>query len=347
MAADALGTVQEPFFIPDLRDSKAVFWLVLLAELFVLILVLALPSSQGFDWSYLALVSFLVQWVVLISAALIGRLRVWLQRWSLPAAVAWVQLVVLSVTLLCSLAGQWLVTAWRMPLDWEPALWHLLRNLLIAALVSGMLLRYFYLRQALQFRQQAELEARLQALQARMRPHFLFNTLNSIIGLVHQCPDRAEEALLDLSDLLRASLEDAPRLVALKDELALCRGYLRIEALRLGERLQLKWALDLDETVQVPPFCLQPLLENAIVHGIARLPEGGVLEISGGRAGQECWLQVRNRRPEVGASEPVGHRMAQSNIQARLKALFGDRARLDLRADDGCYSARLCWPVND
>lgn len=332
------------FFIPDLSGSKAVFRLVLVAELFVFILVLALPSHRGFDWSYLALVSLFVQWVVLVCTALISRLRRLLGQLSLAFAVVVTQTLILLVTLFCSLGGLWLMDPWSGQYWWTVDYWFLARNLMIAALVSGMLLRYFFLLQELQLRQRSELEARLNVLQARMRPHFLFNTLNSILGLVHRQPLQAEEAILDLSDLLRASLDDSAQLILLGDELRLCRGYLRIEQLRLGERLQIEWDLGLPEETPVPPFCIQPLLENAIVHGIAQCPAGGRLSISSGRDGMQCWLRVSNPMP-VQPELSKGNKMATSNIQARLQALFGSRARLQLIEKGGLHSAELSWPL--
>jgi len=124
------------------------------------------------------------------------------------------------------------------------------------------------------------LRARLEALQARIRPHFLFNSLNSIASLIASDPERAELAVLDLSDLFRASLAKPGSLVAWRDELALARRYLSIEQYRLGARLELDWQVEgVPDDLPIPQLTLQPLLENAILHGIQPRVEGGRVEV--------------------------------------------------------------------
>src|SRR5690606_31316183 len=144
-----------------------------------------------------------------------------------------------------------------------------LRSLGVAGIVAAVALRYLYMQHEWKRRLESESAARIEALQARIRPHFLFNSLNTIAAMIEAAPKAAEAAVEDLADLFRAALAANSRLVPLCDELALARGYLALEHLRLGERLQVEWDVDtLPVDALVPPLTLQPLLENAVYHGI-------------------------------------------------------------------------------
>lgn len=162
--------------------------------------------------------------------------------------------------------------------------------------MSGLLLRYFYLQSQWRRQEQAELRARIESLQARIRPHFLFNSLNSIAALVASDPVKAEQAVLDLSDLFRASLARPGTLVAWRDELELSRRYLSIEQYRLGDRLQMDWQVDgVPDDLPIPQLTLQPLLENALVYGIQPRIEGS----------DQCDRRLCRWRVSVGGQQPV------------------------------------------
>src|SRR5690606_608759 len=190
------------FFVPDLCEPEALLSLVLLAELLVLVLVLAEPMLHGFDWVRLALASLFVQWCVLLSAAVLCRLRAWLARLRPALAGPLCCLIVVVLTLGCTWVTEYFELGW--PPSPEARLY--LRHALISLIMSALLLRYFYLQSQWRRQQQAELQARIESLQARIRPHFLFNSLNSIASLVVSDPFKAEQAVLDLADLFRASL---------------------------------------------------------------------------------------------------------------------------------------------
>ncbi len=322
------------FFLPELCAPEALLSLVLLAELLVLVLVLAEPLQPSFDWVRLALTSLFVQWLVLLSAAALCRLRPWLM--GLPQALAGVLCgaLVVALTLACTWAAGFFGLA--VPRPQEGALNLYLRHGLIALIMSGLVLRYFWLQSQWRRQQQAELRARIEALQARIRPHFLFNSLNSIASLIASDPDKAELAVLDLSDLFRASLAKPGSLVAWRDELALARRYLSIEQYRLGERLQLDWQLDgVPDDLPIPQLTLQPLLENAIIHGVQPRIDGGRVEVRASYAGGLFQLCVSNPLAAEEAAESGGTRLALGNIQARLAALFGPEAGLNIERRDG------------
>lgn len=330
----------DDFFVPELCQSEALLALVLLAELLVLVLVLAEPMNGSFDWLRLALTSLFVQWIVLLSAALTCRLRPWLAR--LPVALAGVLccLLVVLLTLLCT----WIADYYLL-LD-EPQADLYLRHALIALIMSALLLRYFYLQSQWRRQEQAELRARIESLQARIRPHFLFNSLNSIASLVAVDPHKAEQAVLDLSDLFRASLARPGTLVPWRDELALAERYLSIERYRLGERLQLHWDIaGVPDDLPIPQLTLQPLLENALIYGIQPRIEGGRVDIQARYADGQFSLCVSNPcdADEV-PTNSRGTRLALGNIEARLAALFGPAARLSQERRDGRHFACLRYP---
>jgi len=316
--------------------------LLVTSEGMVLLLEM-LSARQGWiDWESFALVSFFVQWVTLSSAALICGLRQPLTALS----VAWSSIAILvligSNTLLFSLIGDWIMgqdTRWNLAL----------RNVVIGLLITGLVLRYFYLQFLWKQERQAQMEASLSALQARIHPHFLFNAMNAIASLIGSNPARAEEAVLSLSDLFRASLSRQDRLVPLKDELLLCRRYLELEALRLGDRLNVVWNIQSEiDNQAVAPLSLQPLMENAIYHGIQQLPEGGNIEITGVRRKSHVYLTIRNPVPPASENASDGHQgnqIAVSNTQARLRALFGETAVLKHSRQGGIYTVmvRLPW----
>ncbi|MDX1589961.1 MAG: histidine kinase [Oleiphilaceae bacterium] len=331
-------------FVPDLCRVQSLLILVISTQLMVTLFALIRGSQQWIDWDYLGLVSLFAQWCVLPSAALICLLRRRLNRLPVPVSSLCVLLLVLTGVAGATLLGQALLQAASPVLrpDWLS----LMRNLVIAAVITLMSLRYFYLQCRWQLQKQAQMEASLAALQARIQPHFLFNSLNSIASLIASDPERAEEAVLDLSELFRAGLRGSDgQMIRLRDEITLCRHYLALEGLRLGERLQLDWQLD--ERCQeqpLPPLTLQPLLENAIYHGIQPRPQGGTIQVSVWRDRRHTHVRVSNPLPEDVSRQHQGHRMALENIRARLASAFDPPAQLLTRHEAGVFEVTLMLP---
>jgi len=196
-----------------------------------------------------------------------------------------------------------------------------------------------------------ELESRerIRALQARIRPHFLFNSMNTIAALTRSDPTRAEEAVEDLADLFRVTLSEARTQISLREELEVARIYQRIEQLRLGDRLRVRWQVgDLPPRAIVPSLLLQPLLENAIYHGIEPLPEGGTVEVSG-RVGEDGRVEIEVVNPcadDVAAAvHRQGNRMALDNVRQRLALAFPGQATVDVDAGRREYRVRLRFPL--
>lgn len=335
----------DDFFIPALCEPEALLSLVLLAELLVLVLVLAEPMQPAFNWVRLALTSLFVQWIVLLAAALLCRLRPLLARLGAALAGGLCCALVVVLTLICTAVADYYQLGGPLPRNGEVNLY--LRHALIALIMSALLLRYFYLQSQWRGQQQAELRARIESLQARIRPHFLFNSLNSIASLVASDPLKAEQAVLDLSDLFRASLARPGTLVSWADELELARRYLSIEHYRLGDRLQLDWQVDaVPGDLPIPQLTLQPLLENALIYGIQPRIEGGLVRIEADYRDGLFRLCVSNPYQEVEAVPSRGTHEALVNIDARLAALFGPGASLSVDRRDGRHFTCLRYPCS-
>ncbi len=330
------------FFIPDLCAPRPLLFLVLLAELMVLMYTLAVSSLPRFEWTVLATGSVLVQWLVLASAVTLCLLRGWFSRHSLWLAAVGSIVLVVAVT---GLSGELILHFYPGLMADADDRWWVLRNMLVAALVTGITLRYFYLQQQLTLRERSELQARIDSLQARIRPHFLFNTLNSIASLIASHPERAETAVEDLAELFRASLRQAGPGDTVAEEVHRCELYLGIERLRLGDRLQVEWEVaEAVASLPMPSLILQPLVENAVYHGVSLLPAGGVIRISVQREGSDVQVVIDNPRPDPPAPSR-GERMALSNIEQRLQALYGDAASLRQRAGSGAFQVALRYPA--
>ncbi len=210
------------------------------------------------------------------------------------------------------------------------------------ALLAGVLVAVLALRA--RGRMPADTAARLSELQSRIRPHFLFNTLNSAIALVRAEPAKAETLLEDLSDLFRHALVDQGESVTLGDEIALARRYLDIEQVRFGERLQLEWALDPQAGgARLPPLLLQPLLENAVRHGVEPSPSGAQIRISTERRGSTVVIKVTNAVPA--GPGPQGHGVALDNVRDRLRLLHDVQCSFQTGYRDGLYQVRMELPA--
>jgi two-component system sensor histidine kinase AlgZ len=218
-----------------------------------------------------------------------------------------------------------------------------LRHLVVALAAVAALLAYFRLRaRALS---PAITESRLQALQARIRPHFLFNTINGVLSLVRSDPHRAEEALHDLADLYRVLMRDNRELTPLADEVMLCRQYLALEKLRLGERLVVDWNVkSMPEDALVPPLFLQPLLENAVYHGIEPCTEPGTITINIFLTRGEVHAILRNPYRADAGRHHAGNKMALANIRERLALHFDAEASLQSRVLHDSYEVHIRMP---
>ena len=210
------------------------------------------------------------------------------------------------------------------------------------ALLSSMVLAVLVWRA--KARTPAATTARLAELQARIRPHFLFNTLNSAIALVRAEPAKAEAVLEDLSELFRSALADPAESVTLAQEIALAQRYLAIEQIRFGERLQVQWSLDASaDQAKLPPLLLQPLVENAVIHGVEPSPGGAQIKISTLRRGSTVVIKVTNSTPAGAGAR--GHGLALDNVRERLALLHDVQSQFRTVFKDGVFQVRLEIPA--
>ena len=337
--------------IPNFCTGRALLLLAGVIEMVVV--VLSLASTAGNEAVQLRFVSLslFLQWIGLCSAAVLCTAR----RFLTLAHVGTVFFVCWGLLLLVTLAVSWM--AWQLdaylalgvPLGDSP--WPFaIRNLLISGIVSLLLLRYFWERHQWQEQARAEFEARYLALQARIRPHFLFNSLNSLAELIGSQPAKAEEMVVDLADLFRVSLDSRQRLVTLREEIEVVKGYLRIEEIRLGGKLLVNWEITPEAMdAELPRLILQPLVENAVHHGVSRLRARGMLHVTGRREGGYLVVDVENPvPPQEAGPRTEGTGTAVNNIAQRIKLIYGDRAKLILGHDQGefgpFFRARLRLP---
>jgi two-component system sensor histidine kinase AlgZ len=325
-----------------------VLGVLLTAELLAVILALASPNPLAGFWERLGPLSLFIQIIALGGSAVLcvlrpvlGRLRGWAE-----GLVAWILL--LGLTALLSWVAHELVAGNASPLFPEDELAGLLvRSVGICAVVGALLLRYVYLHHQWRRQVQAEADAHFEKLQARIRPHFLFNSLNTIASLIHTNANLAEELLQDLADLFRAALGRDGKTATLAEEIELARRYLHIEKQRLGERMSVEWDVEeLPSDALLPPLILQPLAENAVYHGIQPSRRGGRIRIGGRYRRGQVNLSVRNTLPEdlKSAGTATGSRMAMNNVRQRLAAMYPGTGRVIEARIEGDYQVRLVFP---
>ncbi len=339
-------------WLPDFCAPVQVATFLLLAEALYLMLFLA-PSARS-DWSLSRLVagSSFANWIALTSVVVLCKLRPWLvaRGGALTLTGAWLVLPLMAlatsaalIPLTPMLEGQWagagIASALSHPLHF------VLGNTLIAMLASGVLFRYLYISSARRRHERGQAHAQVVALQARIRPHFLFNSMNTIASLIPLRPRDAELAVEDLSELFRAALATGDRLGTLGDELELVRRYLEIERLRLGDRLRVRWDTDtLPLDTPMPALLLQPLVENAVHHGISALANGGEVAIEGRSDSTHVTVRISNPRPPSAQAVRAGHGIALDNVRQRLAFHHGDAARLLVHDAEGMYVCEVVVP---
>lgn len=331
--------------LDTLWQAGTLVWVVVAGEALALLLTLA-PGGTGDRLAYFGMASFGIQWIFLTTLGLLYLLRRRL-RHSGPVMVARVALgaLLVSTWLVAALARSTLHDLWPMSsADWMDLTLRLTAIALTVGLLGLAAFRaQWHSRQLALRTKQAELDA----LQARIRPHFLFNALNTGIAMVHGRPEATERLLLDLSDLFRAAISGHER-VSLAEELGLTRRYLEIEELRFGERLEVRWdvpaSTDAFPQVGIPPLSIQPLVENAIKHGIEPSRKGGHVAVSMRATESEVVVEVRNSLLAQGSVPSAGHGIGLRAVRSRIREFTGGAGDVVTRLADGEYMATLRLP---
>jgi len=337
-------------FSPDFCRLDMTVGVVLATQLLGISLVLASHCRIAEVWGRLGPMSlFMLIFSLLACSALCG-LRPVLRRIEDRAAalLAWLMLMAVAALVTWGAYAFPQETLRVQVFPDEGLVATLVRSLGISAILGGMLLRYLYLHHMWRLQVEAEAEARFQKLQARIRPHFLFNSMNTIANLTQTNPRVAEEVVQDLADLFRATLANANSASTLAKELELSYRYLNIEKQRLGDRLQVVWDVeDLPGDAMLPPLILQPLVENAVYHGIAASRRPGLIRISGRYRRAQVNVSIRNSLPdedEQGERHTGGNHIALDNVKQRMDAMFEGEARVIVSRIEGDYQVRLVFP---
>jgi two-component system sensor histidine kinase AlgZ len=310
------------------------------------VFLIGLGRFQGITWQWISIASAYAQSLALSCTIIVCISRPWLKRLSIRDAwiSCWLLAVITTfgISYACAVIGT--------VLGFGPGKAQLPSFMFTSVVAVGMvfmaLLRYLFIRAQWQTEILAQADARVQALQARIRPHFLFNSLNTIASLIPDEPVNAERATEDLAELFRGSMRRADTMIPLSDELGLGRRFLDMEQRRLGSRLQLDWEVDeLPGHVMVLPLVLQPLLENAVIHGIQPDENGGKIRVYGRAEAENIVITISNSMPSETESKPsAGHGMALINIRSRLELAFEDRASLITSQSEEQHFAVLTLP---
>ncbi len=336
-------------YLPDFCAAGAIFVVVLVAELVSILLTLASHTTPGTFLTELAKMSLFILWLALLGAAILCKIRPWVERFGGTQAfvISFFLLELLSLVLaevtyqLTDIYGEAVIIN-------ETHSGFILRTFAISSIVIALAMRYLYISSEWRRIIVLEAQARISALQAVIRPHFLFNSMNTIASLTRTDPSRAEEAVEDLADLLRANLGSPKNRTTLKEELEVATTYQRIEQLRLGERLIVQWNVaELPMQALIPSLTIQPLLENAIFHGIELLPDGGEVTVNGVRSDDDLEIEIRNPVPTDRSASKSGNQMALSNIRQRFELAYGTKATVSVEDTDDAFSVKLKFPCEE
>jgi len=332
------------YFIPDLCRGQGLLGLLVIAGLFAVLMTLIRTGISAFDFLILAKVALQVFWIALLSAVFLCQARRFLSHLPLREIALINFSLILLAAAICAAVAQ-LSSSYLLDGKWGVDFLKVINIVLIAAIPAGVMLRLFYFQHQLRQQQSASQQIRIEALQSKIRPHFLFNSMNSLASLIRTDPEKAEQTLENLCDLFRYALRDGCNGVSLQLEVDACKKYLQIEKLRLAERLQYDWDIEVDmENISVPALLLQPLIENAVFHGIQPARNGGYLKIRIYWDGEWVCIDIVNSLEEQRAQDykkHSGHNLAVKNLRHRLDAFFNQQAELQETVKQNHYHTRM------
>lgn len=332
----------EPSPLPDFCSLPVLFTLLVTGALAATVVWLA--AGDHHDLSGYSVGILFVAWLALLIDVSLCLLRPWLQRLPghYPYLAAW--LLLMPIVGVASAVAHGVESALAMGLLADGQFAFVRDNMLIAALLGAAILRYFYIAAQWRLRLAAVARAQVEALQARIRPHFLFNSMNTVAALIPLDPVAAERTVEDLAGLFRAALGAGEQGDGtLGEELALLDRYLAIEQLRLGERLHVERELGtLPAGFPLPRLLLQPLVENAVHHGIQPRREGGTIRLRGQVDDDAITITVSNPLPATPAPSGSGHGL--DSVRRRVAYRYGPRARIDAGAQGDTFVVTLRLP---
>ncbi len=320
--------------LPNLKNLGVVLRILVIVNLLGLLAAMLLSANIGDLPSLIAELSMQIQPILLMSILTLYLLYPLLTKLNYWQGIAVIILVVISITTAIVMLFTAYVTFDAVTIPF--------RSISLSTITAVIVIYYFNLQQRAY--SPAIAEARLQALQARIRPHFLFNSINAVLSMIRSQPKTAETALEDMADLFRVLMAENRELVPLENEIALCKQYLSIESLRMEERLVLNWQIDnAPMDALIPPLVLQPLLENAVYHGIEPIPEGGEITILIEQKHNELIIKISNPC-NAKNNDHDGNKMALKNIKERLTLHFDLEASIKHRTINHQYTVTLRLP---
>jgi two-component system sensor histidine kinase AlgZ len=331
------------YALPNFRNLGVTLRILLLGNALALVAAVLLASSWSDVVRQMMAMTTLLTPIMLASLLLLSLGQPWLNRLGYWHGVLLIDALVGTLTLITYYSGG----EFYRPALFDEGYFHTLRGVLVSMVISSLLLFYFRLRA--QILSHALEEARLQVLRARIRPHFLYNTINAVLGIVRTQPKQAETALEDMADLFRMAMSDEQDMVPLRREIQLCRQYLALEQMRMGDRLRVDWQIQpMPEDVLIPVLLLQPLLENAVYHGIEPLIAGGCINVSLRRNGGNLQIVVENPCPvRNDARTHRGNKIALQNIRERLALLFDAEASYQVSNGNEYYRVEITLPLKE
>ena len=320
--------------LPNLQNLGILLRILLIVNLLGVLAVTLLSDKVADFLPLLAELSMIIQPILLVGILILYLLYPFLNKLNYSLGVTIVLLLIMSLS-------AFIVMLFTRYFTFD-AVFIPYRITILAGLTTAIVLYYFNLLQRAY--SPAIAEARLQALQARIRPHFLFNSINAVLSLIRSQPKRAETALEDMADLFRVLMAENRDLVPLESEIALCKQYLSIESLRMEDRLRLNWQINgMPPNALIPPLILQPLIENAVYHGIEPLPEGGEISIVIEKKLNELRIQISNPY-NAKNNDHNGNKMALKNIKERLALHFDLEASIKHRTTNNQYTVTIRMP---
>lgn len=339
--------MKEKVFLPEICKAHILLIFMGLSQLLALVIAVG-PSTLALSiTARMGLSSLFLLTISLVSLSLLCISTKFLKNFSQRLAnILWNSIPIITVLIfsyLASLALNKLGIVKQSDISWYVSF--ILQSVLISMTVTLLVWFYFYHRYTWKKHIEIHTRARIQALQAKIRPHFLFNSLNTIASLISIYPEQAEEAVEDLADVFRAALTSSDT-ITLSQELNTTKHYLHLEKLRLGDRLQVMWEVDnVPGRALIPALSLQPLVENAVYHGIQPLEQGGCVEIRGHKLEKQLVFSIKN--PVAKEKNTKGHGIAQENIRQRLNLAYGKQANMVIEANENTYTVIITLPYNE
>ena len=336
-------------FLPDFCHASVIVNVIVIAEMLALVITLVTRRISVNLLQDLLIVSIFIQWIALTSVAALCYARKYLNRLSNLRALGMAYLLLLCITVAVSELAVWLLY-WMKTTSTPRPEWYEyfhIQNLTVSMVVHALVLRYFLAKHELKQRTLSEARARAEAVQSRIRPHFVFNSLNIIASLTRTAPDKAESAIEDMADLFRKMLTTDETLVPVKNEIEVAKKYLALESLRLDNRLTVDWDIGkFPRKAVMPVLTLQPLLENAIRHGIENLPAGGTIRVGLSEENDNIYIQVTNPVATTKARGEVStHSRSLDNIRARFENHYGGTARIEVKEENNQFTVTVVLPT--